>query len=547
MGGRSRFLGLVALAFGGPLLADGDQPIWSLESNKYLASMGYCVSTAGDVNGDGFDDVMVAAPFWTDSTPSSPNRGVVWVCHGSASGPVPGCNWVVQAEQLGENLGFSVSSAGDLNGDGFDDVIMGDGQHNVYAYHGSASGLATSAYWHVEESQPWSWFGYEVSAAGDVNGDGNDDVIVGSPKYNITAQDEGRVFVYFGSNLGLSSVPNWTFDGPHPQAHFASSVAGAGDVNGDGFGDVIIGAEYYDSDVLHAGAAWVFLGSASGPAATPQWIVEGDGQSMQFGYSVSAAGDVNDDGYDDVIVGARDYPHPGRAFVFLGSETGLSPNADWVVDGLGYEVASAGDVNGDGFGDVAVASPGSNRVSVFTGSASGLSDSAFLTLGLGIEPMVFGFSIDGAGDVNGDGLSDLIVGAPGYENGQGNEGAAFIFSGTSHPPAGQVPDGSFGAPFRIGKADGDAIVFVWDPSCLAGDSDYVVYEGILGDFAGHESLLCSTGGYTTMTLEPAAGSAYYLLAPTNGFHEGSRGTNSESGERPQGVFACLPRSVQYCD
>src|SRR6266516_2434758 len=148
----------------------------------------------------------------------------------------------------------------------------------------------------------------------------------------------------------------------------ASQVPGsAGDVNGDGYADVIVGARFYGPD--DGGAAFLFLGSATGPSAAPDWAALGHQTSGELGTSVATAGDVNGDGYDDVMAGASAYDEgiqfdEGGALLFLGSATGPSGRPEWTADGLeeqtyfGTSVASAGDVNGDGYADVLAGAPG---------------------------------------------------------------------------------------------------------------------------------------------------------------------------------------------
>ena len=166
-----------------------------------------------------------------------------------------------------------------------------------------------------------------MATAGDVNGDGYADVIVGAPNYDNGQTDEGRAFVYYGSASGLSTTANWTAESNQASAYFGYSVATAGDVNGDGYADVIVGAPNYDNGQTDEGRAFVYHGSASGLSATANWTAESNQASAYFGYSVATAGDVNGDGYADVIVGAPNYDNgqtdEGRAFVYHGSASGL--------------------------------------------------------------------------------------------------------------------------------------------------------------------------------------------------------------------------------
>ncbi len=146
---------------------------------------------------------------------------------------------------------------------------------------------------------------------------------------------------------------------------------------------------------------------------------------------------------------------------------------------------------------------------------------------------------DASGDLNGDGYTNVEE----FLNDRD----------PTLPPraaveAGAVPDGlsAGGSPLTVRKAGGDRVTLEWGSSCLAGDTDYAVYEGLLGDFVGHSALFCSTGGETSVTFEDVARSAYYLVAPRGAMREGSFGLDSSSAERPQGIVACLPRAVLPC-
>ena len=224
--------------------------------------------------------------------------------------------------------------------------------------------LVTSPSWTAESNQAFADFGISVSTAGDVNGDGYSDVIVGASRYDSGESDEGRAFVYHGSATGLSATADWTAEGDQVSARFGYSVGTSGDVNGDGYSDVIVGASLYTNGENQEGRAFVYHGSATGLSATADWTAEGDQTSAVFGVSVGTAGDVNGDGYSDVIIGAYNYDNgetnEGRAFVYQGSATGLSATADWTAESdqaaarFGISVGTAGDVNRDGYPDVIV-------------------------------------------------------------------------------------------------------------------------------------------------------------------------------------------------
>jgi hypothetical protein len=224
--------------------------------------------------------------------------------------------------------------------------------------------LATSPSWTSESNQDNAYFGETVSTAGDVNGDGYADVIIGAYLYDNGEVDEGRAFVYHGSASGLSTIENWTAEGDQADTHFGHPVSTAGDVNGDGYADVIVGSYGYDNGETDEGRAYVYHGSATGLSTTENWIAEGNQAFAYFGSFASAAGDVNGDGYGDVIVGAYYYDNgevdEGRAFVYHGSASGLSLTEDWTAESnqagafFAHPVSSAGDVNGDGYADVII-------------------------------------------------------------------------------------------------------------------------------------------------------------------------------------------------
>jgi hypothetical protein len=178
-----------------------------------------------------------------------------------------------------------------------------DDRGAVYPIH--VDPLLTGPSWTAESDQADAHFGGSVASAGDVNGDGFSDVIVGAVHYDNGEFNEGRAFVYLGSASGLQTTPAWTAESDQVDARFGISVATAGDVNGDGFADVIVGAHQYHNGETDEGRASVYHGSGSGLATTPAWTAESGQTTAHFGVSVATAGDVNGDGFSDVVVGAR--------------------------------------------------------------------------------------------------------------------------------------------------------------------------------------------------------------------------------------------------
>ena len=435
------------------------------DANQAGASFGVSVASAGDVNGDGYSDIIIGAPYYDDGFT---DEGRAFVYYGSITGLSPTPNSTPDdADQANAYYGYSVASAGDVNGDGYSDVIIGAYAYNdgtnadegrAFVYHGSATGLSTIPNSTPNDAnQALSQFGISVACAGDINGDGYSDVIIGANQYNDGGNfREGRAFVYFGSATGLSAIPNnIPDDADQSNCGFGISVAPAGDVNGDGYSDVIIGANNYDDDGNgDEGRAFVYHGGPDGLSVSPINIKDDANQIFaQFGFSVASAGDINGDGYSDIIIGARSYDdganiNEGRAFVYHGSATGLSATPDSTPDdadqanaAFGFSVAAAGDVNGDGYGDVIIgaftfddgANTNEGQVFVYHGSPTGLSATPNSTLDDADQANAwFGASVASAGDVNGDGYCDVIIGASGYDDGANtDEGRAFVYYGSS--------------------------------------------------------------------------------------------------------------------
>ncbi len=379
-------------------------------------SSGKSVSSAGDVNGDGFDDVIIGSP---NAKLNGIRPGASYVVFGKATGfdaqmdlsSLDGRNgFRLDGVAAGDISGFSVSSAGDVNGDGFDDVIVGAPSNyyadpkisgSSYVVFGQAAGfdavlelssLNGSNGFRLDGEATEDRLGLSVSSAGDINGDGFDDVIVGAPRADPNGNySSGASYVVFGQAAGFDAVLDlsslngsngFRLVGEAEGDALGWSVSSAGDINGDGFADVIVGA---DAAATYRGASYVVFGKASGFDATLDlsslngdngFRLAGEHRYDLLGYAVSTAGDVNGDGFDDVIIGAPriiygNYISSGWSYVVFGKASGFDATLDlssldrsdgFRLDGVkngasGSSVSSAGDVNGDGFDDLIVGEP----------------------------------------------------------------------------------------------------------------------------------------------------------------------------------------------
>jgi len=476
--------------------------------------LGYSVASAGDINGDGIDDIIIGSP--EKDSEGGEYAGYAYIVFGRVGGisadllsdttSLDGSNgFAVAGKRVNDNLGISVSYAGDINNDGIDDVIIGAPGGDIVTPDGTFAGNAGEAYilfgskttfppivsaydiigkvgMTIQGKFIVDDLGQSVSYAGDVNGDGIDDVIIGAPRAD--PEDKihaGEAYVIFGSKslpdvLHVSQLDGsngFAISGKTRRDMLGMSVSNAGDINGDGISDVIVGAPVATSlNGLSGGAAYIVFGTDTG---FPETIRAGefDGSNgfavlangrERLGSSVSYAGDMNGDGIDDCMIGApRAGLSPlfasGNVYILYGSKTrkrtaigadkvGVTISGRKSFDGFGTSVSYARDINNDGIDDIIIGSAYGSETSSLAEAYIIYGDSKDLPSTLTVQsietskrgktiqllPETFDGSNDyslcvaSAGDFNGDGQNDVIIGLPNIDRSdRTSEGQVFLF------------------------------------------------------------------------------------------------------------------------
>ncbi len=487
------------------LLFDADVRIFGVPGNPYAPS-GIPIASAGDVNGDGLDDVIIGAPYADHNGRN--NSGSAYIIFGDPDiDAVDLADFELQCRDgdcidtgfridgavggnlIGDSAGASVAGAGDVNGDGLDDVVVGAPDTDI---HGTRSGSAyivfgksgdtnhvdlgefdnagNTAGYRVDGADSFNYAGTGVAGAGDVNNDSIPDAIVGVTG---AGNGTGSVFVVFGKSGDTDVINLADLDGSGSSAGYrvggndsnyttGRSVSNAGDVNGDRIPDMIIGS--YGADNSRGSVFVVFGKSSDTPVdlntlADQGFRIDGVAAGDYTGFSVSGANDMNDDGLADLLIGAP-FTDSGAAYLIYGrrsvkpidlnalGDQGTRIDGAAAGDFVGWSVAGVGDVSGGDRPDLAIGAYHTDS-NGRTGSGS-----AYVVHGIGERPApsfnpsnissgVFridgaaerdyaGYQVAGAGDFNGDGCSDIIVGARGALS-------AYIIYGCSGPDVARDP------------------------------------------------------------------------------------------------------------
>jgi hypothetical protein len=433
----------------------------------YAPSFSGCaVSSAGDFNGDGTPDLLIGA------FEANLLTGAAYVIYGSSSMPArillatlkPSRGFPIHGDRTGDFLGSSLASAGDFNSDGYDDIVVGAPYGNQVgaAYvifgavtHGAMSvgAMSYSVGFPCYGAQSNSQAGFSVSGGFDVNQDGYTDIVIGSPYSDpITGTDAGSAYIVYGQasvshdiRLSTLTIVNTLF----ANVVSSTSVDIIGNVSKSAkkYLNMVVGVPSANDNrgqtYLYYGNTYAFryLGNLSEAGSAVGTTITGASIGDQSGHSVSSAGDIDNDGWDDIVIGAPGTSSgTGTAYVLYGgqglhshidlalltSSQGFSVTGPEELARCGYSVSNAGDVNGDGYDDVVIGCPSFNSAYVIYGGSratlssiylvSGLTGSRGFIIGGGTSFSNTGCSVGDAGDFNGDGYSDIVIGSTGKQS-----------------------------------------------------------------------------------------------------------------------------------
>ena len=487
-------------------------------------------------------DVYPGKPGWEE-----PSDDLDSNCDGSfATDLSVAPTWLDGGDEF-DHSGVAACGVGDVDGDGLDDLVVGgnlsdsggEGAGEAWLVLGSALaaegdlGLATSAHATVVGDEPYDFLGWSVAPAGDVDGDGLADVLVGSYIADTWDLETGATYLFYGASLAAggsltASDADVVFQGEWAFDWSGWALKGGGDVDGDGRDDLLFGGYGNNDSGVDAGKAYLFY-ATSVPASGTVWLGDADVQLTgaanfdEAGYWVDLLPDLDGDGGAELAVGARNAGvtgfEAGATYVVFSSTVAAGgtfslASADVTLHGIGVgdqagrNFASAGDVDGDGRGDLLVGARYADGPALDSGEAYLLLGSTLVAGGASLAgadvtfeataaAQRYGSTVASAGDVDGDGLDDVLIGALGDQEGGEFAGKVFLFLGSTLVAGGVLSADLADAAF-VGEAAGDA---AGSSLCRGGDFD--------GD--GLDDLLIGAWGRSSPL--PEAGRTYVLLSP----------------------------------
>ena len=586
-------------------------------------------NTVGDINGDGIDDILIGA---YGADPNGTDSGESFVVFGQDDSVTPfaailelsalnGANgFVLNGIDAGDESGWSVSAAGDINGDGIDDILIGayggdlngansgesyvvfgqDDSVTPFAASLELSALDGTNGFVINGIDAGDGSGRRVSAAGDVNNDGLDDILIGAPLAAPNGNFSGESYVLFGqddsvtpfaASLELSALNGsngFVINGIDAFDYSGASVSAAGDINGDGIDDILIGASFADPNGSTSGESYVVFGQDDGvtPFAaslelsalngTNGFVINGINAFDISGVSVSAAGDINGDGFDDILIGASggdpNGSSTGESYVVFGRDASITPFAaslelsaldgtnGFVLNGIdsgvasGFSVSAAGDLNSDGIDDILIGSSGERYV-VFGSTGFGPqiagptpgNDNLTGTPGVDVIDLLAGNDIyDGLGGddtIDGAGGNDTLFGGAGDDILIGGDGADALDGGPGNDTADYTGSGNqviinmATGSITSGQASGDTFTDIENVTgsgfgdIITGDSGANVLSGgagndILSGFTGNDTIL---GGTSDDFITGGAGADIIDGGAGNNWLFGSAGDDTLTG------------------